>query len=73
MAGIMGHYNTGYLFIIPLAVGLIFVGIYYVVTSSRTYRHSDRAGKALDILKERYAKGEITQEQFLNMQKELKS
>ena len=73
MTGMMGYYDTGYLFVIPLAVGLIIVGIYYLVTSSRTSSYSIRNGRALEILKERYAKGEISREQFLNMQEELKS
>lgn len=69
----MMGYGTGYMFFIPLALGLIAVGIYYLVTSSRTSSSSVRGGRALEILKERYAKGEITREQFLKMQEELKS
>jgi len=72
MTGMMGYYGTGYTFIIPLAFGLIALGIYYLVTSSRTNRYSDRDGSSIEILKERYAKGEITREQFLKMQEELK-
>jgi len=30
-------------------------------------------GRAIEILKERYAKGEITKEQFLEMRKEIES
>jgi len=57
-------------------VGLVLL-IYYLVKSSSNENHShhDRtyhnAGRAVDILKERYAKGEITKEQFKEMQKEL--
>ena len=34
---------------------------------------SNRGGRALEILKERYAKGEITKEQFLTMKRELEA
>ena len=32
-----------------------------------------QGGRAVEILKERYAKGEITKEQFLEMRKEIES
>jgi len=32
-----------------------------------------QSGRAIEILKERYAKGEITKEQFLEMRKEIES
>jgi uncharacterized membrane protein len=38
--------------------------------------HSDgrsQGGRAIEILKERFAKGEITKEQFLKMRKEIES
>ena len=38
--------------------------------------HNDersQGGRAIEILKERYAKGEITKEQFLEMRKEIES
>jgi len=35
------------------------------------YYHSENKSGALDILKERYAKGEITKEQYDNMKKDL--
>ena len=62
---------------------LFFVGIalliYYLVKSSNSEHHShhDRthyeAGRAIEILKERYVKGEITKEQFKEMRRELDS
>ena len=62
----------------PLFMVLIAVAIYLAVTFSSghgrrsNYQHSShRTGRALEILKERYAKGEITREQFLQMREEL--
>ena len=64
-------------------IGLIIVGviIYYALIASNrgtcSY-HSQyqqpqyTGGRALEILKERYAKGEITKEQYLQMKEELR-
>ena len=66
----------------PVCLVLIAVAIYYVVTSASrrercaTYSHNQQtryhSGRAVEILRERYAKGEITKEQFLEMKEELK-
>ncbi len=74
MVGIMG-YGGGYMLFIPLILGLIALGIYYLVTSSSRTSSSSRGrrGRAIEILKERYAKGEITREQFLKMREELEA
>lgn len=73
MWGMMG-YGWGFMFLIPLALlVLIVLGIYYLVTVfTRTGKpeYSD-GGKALEILKEQYAKGEITREQYLKMKEDL--
>ena len=48
-------------------LGLIAFGVYYVI-SGRTLKPS---GGHLEIVKERYAKGEITEEEYNRMKKEL--
>jgi putative membrane protein len=62
-----------FMFLLPLAfVALIALGLYYLFSGHRPprgYGESD----ALRILKERYAKGEITSEQYEKMKKELES
>ncbi len=75
MMGMMG-YGWGSMVLIPIAfLVLIAIGAYYLVTGSAgTGRSaSNRGGRALEILRERYAKGEITREQFLKMKRELES
>jgi putative membrane protein len=49
-------------------IGLIIFGAYYLISGSR----SKSSDSSLDILKERYAKGEINQEDYDRMKKELK-
>ncbi|NHV98324.1 MAG: hypothetical protein HA496_01605 [Thaumarchaeota archaeon] len=41
--------------------------------SRRALSESRGEGRALEILKERYARGEITREQYLKMKEELES
>ena len=71
--GMMGWGGIGYGWWMPL-VGVIFlvvliVGLYLVFSA---YRRPERlATTALDILKERYAKGEITEEQYQRMKNEI--
>ncbi len=75
MMGMMG-FGWGFMFLIPLAfLALIVLGAYYLITGfTRTGRLSSGDGKrAFEILKERYARGEITREQYLKMKEELES
>jgi putative membrane protein len=62
--------------LIPIAfLILVALGVYYLVTGSvETSRsNSNHHRKAFEILKERFAKGEITGEQFQKMKRELES
>jgi len=73
MMGMMG-YGWGFMVLIPIVfLVLIALGAYYLVTGSAgTGRSaSNGGGRVLEILRERYAKGEITREQFLKMKREL--
>ncbi|RLI78222.1 SHOCT domain-containing protein [Archaeoglobales archaeon] len=55
------------LVILPM-IGVVFLILYVVVRESRV----EKVGKTpLEILKERYAKGEITKEEYAKMKKEL--
>lgn len=71
MMGMMG-YGWGSMVLIPIMfLVLIALGAYYIITGSSRIEKSNRGGRAVEILRERYAKGEITREQFLKMEKEL--
>jgi putative membrane protein len=79
MIGMLDHgYSFGgwwTMLLVLVVLALIAYAIYYLATGpSRTKRHSQyRSGRAMELLKERYAGGEITREQFLKMRDELES
>jgi len=57
--------------LLPIAfIGIIIVGAYYLL-SGRVQLGEARKPGPLEIVKERYAKGEITQEEFLRMKEQL--
>ncbi len=55
------------LVILPM-VGIVFLLLYIVIRESKT----EVEKTPLEILKERYAKGEITEEEYVKMKRELK-
>ena len=75
-------FGWGFMMLWPIGLVVIAIIVYFAVTSSthkeRCSPHSHNqqpqysGGRALEILKERYAKGEITKEQFLQMKEELR-
>ncbi len=75
-------FGWGFMMWVPIALVIIGAAIYYAVTStsrregSSTYSNNQQtryqSGRAIEILRERYAKGEITKEQFLEMKEELR-
>lgn len=75
MIGMIGFGGWWTMLLVPVVLALIAYAIYYLVTGpSRTWRSSRyRSGEAVELLKVRYARGEITREQYLKMLDELES
>lgn len=72
MGGMMG-YGWGFMPLIPLAFLLLLVlGVYYLF-KELTRTEPSQGERALELLKERYVKGEITREEYLKMKEELES
>jgi putative membrane protein len=60
----------GFTWFIAIIVGIVFL-IVWLVKRSAYATSGSTATHSLDILKERYAKGEITKEQYEKMKKDL--
>ena len=60
----------GFIFFVAIVIGVILLIVWLVKISG--YSVNDKnSTQSLEILKERYAKGELTKEQYENMKKEL--
>ena len=70
--GMMGYgLRSGFMILTPIAImALIVLGAYFALTELSNPSERQEEG-ALEILKERYAKGEITREEYLKMKEEL--
>lgn len=54
-----------------VVIFIIFLLIRWIFGTHRHWRHGDESKTALDHLKERYAKGEITKKEYQEMKKDL--
>jgi putative membrane protein len=70
----MWGFGWGFMFLGPLFMVLVAVAIYFIVTSfyrRRPHVHYSHQypsqGREIEVLNERFAKGEITREQYLQM------
>jgi len=61
----------GFIFFILLVIGIIFLIVWLVKRSNNPGVENKTDSKSLEVLKERYARGEITKDQFDNMKKDL--
>jgi putative membrane protein len=73
-----GIYGAGLIGIILIIVGAVVSGkdkelIYNVDTGKTKYRSIENEDESLDILKKRYAQGEITKEEFEDKKKDLEN
>lgn len=72
--GMSGDFGFGWIFMILFCVIIIVAVVALVkwmITSSGTGRRSGGDSTALDILKERYAKGEIDEQEFQKRKRDL--
>jgi putative membrane protein len=70
--GMMGYYGFGGVIMWILVIVLVAVVVYLIVQSSKIKSPTGAQGESpLDILKKRYAKGEITKEEFESMKKDI--
>lgn len=60
----------GWIWMIILVI-IILAGIYFFTTGFRQESPTQTSTSSLEILKQRYAKGEITEEEFKRIKKEL--
>jgi putative membrane protein len=62
----------GFIFFVAIVIGIILLVIWLVKRPG--FNTTDKTStKSMEVLKERYAKGELTKEQYENMKKDLLS
>lgn len=75
--GMMGGYGgwamglVWFILQIAIVIGVIYFLIYLVRGFVSSHRHPGQAKRAMEILEERFVKGEITEEEFKQMKKAL--
>jgi putative membrane protein len=74
MMGFGGFGSTGmifgFIFFVAIVIGVIFL-IVWLVRRAGCSATDKTSTKSIEVLKERYAKGELTKEQYENMKKDL--
>jgi len=72
-----GYFWGGGMWIFPILMITVFLIALYIIFSRRPLQHYDRSAEfgrdenALGILKKRYARGEISKEEFEKMKRDL--
>lgn len=66
-----GYGSVGWLFMIIFLILLIGVIVYAILHHSSAYKSGAQGHSAMDILRERYARGEINKEEFEQKKKDL--
>jgi putative membrane protein len=61
----------GFIFFILIIIGVVFLIVWLVKRTTHSGIEDKTVSKALEVLKERYAKGEITKDQYESMKKDL--
>jgi len=63
----------GFIFIIPIIIGIILLVIWFIRKAGFNFDFISKTGtfNSVEILKERYAKGEITKEQYESIKNDL--
>ncbi len=70
----MMNFGNGGIFMMFMFVIVIGLIIYFIITNTKSNRYTGGFSEtSLDIIKERFAKGEITEKEFEKMKKALKS
>jgi len=60
-----------FIFIAAIITGIILLIVWMVKKTSYSGYPQDKQGRALDILKERYARGEITKKEYESIKKDI--
>lgn len=70
-----GYYSGGWMIVMMLFWVLVIVGIVYLIVhlARRPYERGEREETPIEILKRRYAKGELDADEFARRKKDLES
>jgi putative membrane protein len=76
MGGFLGGWGIigtiiGFIFILAIIIGVILLIVWLVKRTSYSGEIPSKTSDALEILKQRYAKGEVSKEEFEKIKKEI--